>query len=90
MTSQTKPVELSMDDLVDMEDCEQHILDIMKECNIDFYLVKTTIANGHLTDTMYVHTIGEPVQQLTTANKYVSPMFKRLKQLEILVKGQTS
>jgi hypothetical protein len=74
-----------------MNEDEDKIIKLMKECNIDYYIIKTMISDQDiLFDIMYFHHRGDTVNILSTANEYESPMFEKFKELELLVMGETS
>ena len=79
-----------MADVTIVGNFEPRIITIMGTLAIDFYVVKTWLDRGVLYDEMRVHFKGDAHDQTSTANEFEQPTFGLLKELELLVMGETS
>lgn len=75
-------------------EAEARIMEIMQELSIEYYLVETWMGvqdgQAALYDMLKVHFKGDESEVLFTANEFEQPVFGLLKELEMLVMGETS
>lgn len=77
--------------MISIDSTADQIVAIMRELNIDYYLIKTSIGDDDiLYDELRVHLRGDEPGVTATANEFEQPAFGLLKELEVLVMGETS
>lgn len=73
-----------------MEEAEARIIEIMQQVGIQYYTVTSQIVQGRLADELRVHMDGDLPGETATAAQFQQPTFGLMKELELLVMGETS